>query len=151
VKTKWIRQKLASKHSQKKQPQKSWTTLFATPFIHRSREWAHFIYYPFINRYSTLSGPMLMPFGMLLFGADCSSWTLISRGTSWRPSMGRSFQLMGSGCQPCATFSLWNNHLGANTCYLDTGGFSSFATKLPLNLWWRLVDFEWQALHDNMY
>lgn len=26
----------------------------------------------------------LMPFGMLLFGPDCSSWTLISRGTSWR-------------------------------------------------------------------
>ena len=40
--------------SSKKQPQKSWTTLFTTPFINHFREWAHFIYYPFINRYSTL-------------------------------------------------------------------------------------------------
>ena len=43
------------KTSSKKQPQKSWTTLFTTPFINHFREWAHFIYYPFINCYSTLS------------------------------------------------------------------------------------------------
>ena len=42
------------KTSSKKQPQKSWTTLFTTPFINHFREWAHFIYHPFINRYPTL-------------------------------------------------------------------------------------------------
>ena len=42
------------KTSSKKQPQKSWTTLFTTPFINHFREWAHFIYYPFINHFSTL-------------------------------------------------------------------------------------------------
>ena len=42
------------KTSSKKQPQKSWTTLFTTPFINHFREWAHFIYYPFINRYPSL-------------------------------------------------------------------------------------------------
>ena len=26
----------------------------------------------------------LSPFGLLLLGPDCSSWTLISRGSSWR-------------------------------------------------------------------
>ncbi len=29
----------------------------------------------------------LMPCGLLLCGPDCSSWTLISRGTSWRTPM----------------------------------------------------------------
>ena len=43
------------KTSSKKQPQKSWTTLFTTPFINHFREWAHFIYYPFINRYPSLN------------------------------------------------------------------------------------------------
>ena len=36
----------------------SWTTLFTIPtipFINHFREWAHFIYFPFTNRYSTLS------------------------------------------------------------------------------------------------
>ena len=27
----------------------------------------------------------LMPMGLVLMGPDCSSWTVISRGTSWRP------------------------------------------------------------------
>ena len=35
-------------------PQKSWTTLFTIPFTNRFREWAHFIYFPFTNRLSTL-------------------------------------------------------------------------------------------------
>ena len=26
----------------------------------------------------------LIPFGLLVFGPDCSSWTVISRGSSWR-------------------------------------------------------------------
>ena len=39
---------------QQNQPQKSWTTLFTIPFINRFRGWAHFIYFPFINRLSTL-------------------------------------------------------------------------------------------------
>ena len=51
------------KTSSKKQPQKSWTTLFTTPFINHFREWAHFIYYPFINRYSTLYMIYIVFFG----------------------------------------------------------------------------------------
>ena len=39
----------------KNQPQNNWTTLFTCPFVNHFREWAHFIYFPFTNRYSTLS------------------------------------------------------------------------------------------------
>ena len=47
----------------KNQPQNSWTTLFTSPFfftlftspfVSHFREWAHFIYYPLTNPYSTL-------------------------------------------------------------------------------------------------
>ncbi len=43
------------KHSQNIWPQKSWTTLFSTPFIIDLTWWAHLIHYPFTNRFSTLT------------------------------------------------------------------------------------------------
>ena len=56
-------------HSQTKQPQNSWTTLFASPFINHFREWAHFISYPFTNRCSKNS---------FLFTIVCKHWLFFS-------------------------------------------------------------------------
>ena len=53
----------------------------------------------------------LAPFGLLVFGPDCSSWSVVARGTSWRSTMNpngrlglawvRNANLMISRCFGC--------------------------------------------------
>ena len=83
--------------SSKKQPQKSWTTLFTTPFINHFREWAHFIYYPFINHYSTL-------IGVSNLGAAPENLSIL------KPTNGAGWE--GEFNVPCQFFRGVRTHLG---------------------------------------
>ena len=53
---KWVEQKTGFKNIVKKAPKTVGPLyLYTSPFFNRFREWAHFIYYPFTNHFSTLT------------------------------------------------------------------------------------------------